>query len=230
LATNDVNIVVTREDGKNDTLMAWLPTGVMVDEVPLTTTLYFDPDDVRAALASSPASGTFRSLVVTSERGAHYVEIARHASTSDVEVFGVGATTSSALTTRGIRVHAQGDGSADALAPYISRGPVLLLGAQSMREELITALREKGLEVETVACYETVGLALDPSDAATLRNADVIFIGAPSAWTVAREYVKSDAWVVVPGATTGATVRFDHARVIEGWGPQLKTRLAELSH
>ena len=225
-----MNIVVTREDGKNDTLVAWLPSGVTVDEVPLTTTLYFDPGDVQAALASSPAHGTFRSLVVTSERGADYVEIARHASTSDVEVFVVGPTTSSALTTRGIQVHAQGDASADALAPYISRGPVLLLGARSTRDELITALREKGLEVETVACYETVGLSLDSSGAAALRNADVIFIGAPSAWTVAREYVKNDAWVVVPGATTGATVRLDHPNVIEGWGPHLRTRLAELSH
>lgn len=225
-----MNIVVTREHGKNDPLMAWLPTGAAVDEVPLTTTLYFDRDDVSAALASSTAYGTFRSLVVTSERGADYVEIARHASMSDVEVFAVGATTSSALSTRGIRVHAQGDGSAIALAPYVSRGPVLLLGAQSMREELITTLREKGLEVETAACYETVALALDSSDSATLQNADVLFIGAPSAWMVAREYVKSDAWVVVPGTTTGATVRLDHPHVIEGWGPQLQTRLAELSH
>jgi len=225
-----VNIVVTREDGKNDTLMAWLPTGVTVDEVPLTTTLYFDPDDVRAVLATSTANGTFRSLVVTSERAADYVEIALHASTSDVEVFVVGPTTSSALSTRGIRVHVRGDGSADALAPHVSRGPVLVLGAQSMREELITILREKDLEVETIACYETVGLSLDSSDAATVRNADVIFIGAPSAWMVAREYVKSDAWVIVPGATTGATVRLDHPQVIEGWGPQLKARLAELSH
>jgi uroporphyrinogen-III synthase len=230
MAKKGVNVVVTREDGKNEPLMAWLPTGVTVDEVPLTTTWYFDPDDVRAALASSPAVGTFRSLVVTSERGADYVEIARHASASDVEVFVVGPATSGALRTRGIRVDAQGDGSADALAPFVTRGPVLVLGAQSMREELIAALREKGLEVETVACYETVGLALDSSAAATLRNADVVFIGAPSAWTVAREYVKGDAWVVVPGATTGATVRLDRPQVIEGWGPQLRTRLAELSH
>jgi uroporphyrinogen-III synthase len=230
LATNDVNIVVTREEGKNDTLMAWLPTGVTADEVPLTTTFYIDPDDVRAALMSLPAYGTFRSLVVTSERGADYVEIALHASTSDVEVFVVGPTTSSALTTRGLRVHVHGDGSADALAPLVSRGPVLLLGARAMRKELITTLREKGLEAETVACYETVGVALDSSDEATLRNADVIFIGAPSAWMVAREHVQRDAWVVVPGATTGAAVRLDHPHVIEGWGAQLTTRLAELSN
>ena len=230
MVTNAVNVVVTREDGRNDTLLAWLPAGVTVDEVPLTTTSYFDPDDVRAALVSSPDYGTFRSLVVTSERGADYVEIARHASSSDVEVFVVGPTTSSALTTRGVRVHAQGSGSAITLAPDVSRGPVLVLGAKSMREELIAALRAKGLEVVTIACYETVAVALDSNDAATLRHGDVIFIGAPSAWTVARKYVRGDAWVVVPGATTGATVRRDHPRVIEGWGPQLTARLADLSH
>jgi uroporphyrinogen-III synthase len=230
LATNDVNVVVTREDGRNDTVMAWLPPGVTVEEVPLTTTMYFDPDDVRVAVASSPSNGMFRSLIVTSERSADYAHIALNASTSDVEVFVVGSTTSKALTTRGIRVDAQGDGTADTLAPHVSRGPVLVLGAQTMRDELLSILREKGLEVVTIACYATVGLTLDVSDAAVVHSADVIFIGAPSAWKVAGEHVQRDAWVVVPGATTGAAVRIDHAQVIEGWGPQLKTRLAELGH
>jgi hypothetical protein len=80
-----------------------------------------------------------------------------------------------------------------------------------------------------VACYETIGVTLGPSEQAALHSADVLFIGAPSAWAVARAYVTSDAWVVVPGPATGAEVRPEHARVIEGWGPHLRTDLAGLS-
>jgi hypothetical protein len=85
------------------------------------------------------------------------------------------------------------------------------------------------LEVLPVACYETVPLALDAIDIAKVRAAHVLFIGAPSAWTVAREFVSTSAWVVVPGATTAGFVHHDHARVIEGWGPDLAPRLEELS-
>jgi uroporphyrinogen-III synthase len=225
-----VNIVLTREAGKNDPLRAWLPSEVTVNEVPLTSTIYYDTDDVRDALEASSTHGTYRALVVTSERSADYVEIALHASTPDVELFVVGATTKDALSARGVGVHAQGDGSAETLAPRISRGPVLLLGAKAMRGELVSALRVKGLEVDAVACYETVGVTLDPNDTAILRNADVLFIGAPSAWSGARAYVRSDAWVIVPGASTGSIVRSEHPKVIEGWGPQLRSRLTELSH
>ena len=224
-----MNIVVTREKGKNERLKAWLPPGATLNEVPLTTTTYFEPGDVSAALEAASTKGAFRSLVVTSERSAGYVELALHASTPDVELFVVGPTTSEALVARGIRVHVRGEGSAESLAPHVSRGPVLLLGATSMRGELETALRARGLEVVVVACYETVGVRLDSSAATILRRADVLFIGAPSAWMVAREYVASVAWVVVPGTSTGAAVRTDHPKVIEGWGPHLEKRLAELS-
>jgi uroporphyrinogen-III synthase len=224
-----VNIVLTREAGWNDSLRAWLPPGANVIEVPLTMTTYIDVDDVRAALERSRAHGMYRSLVVTSERSARYVEIARRSSTLDVEVFGVGPSTTEALTDLGVHVRAQGEGSSDTLAPLISRSPVLLLGAATMRDGLTKALREKGLEVVTIACYETIGASLSPSDEVTLRDADVLFIGAPSAWAVAREYVRNDTWVVVPGSSTATDVRVDHPRVIEGWGPDLATRLAELS-
>jgi uroporphyrinogen-III synthase len=229
LAANIVNVVVTREAGKNDPLLAWLPPEAAVIEVPLTTTTYFDLDAVRVALDESPGNGKYPSLVVTSERSADYVETALRASAPDVEIFSVGPTTASALGNRDVKVFAQGEGSADSLAPHIARGPVLMLGATSMREELGAALRAKGLEVVAIACYETVGAQLDQSDKETLRHADVLFIGAPSAWAVARENVGPDTWVVVPGASTGAVVRVDHPRVIEGWGPHLRTRLAELT-
>lgn len=229
MAANLVNVVVTREAGKNDSLRAWLPSKAAVTEVPLTTTTYFELDAVRAALEASPGHGTYHSLVVTSERSADYVEMALVASAPDVEVFSVGPTTASALSSRDVRIHHQGEGSADSLAPDIAGGPVLLLGARSMREELGDVLRAKGLEVVAIACYETVGAQLGPSEKETLRQADVLLIGAPSAWAVARENVAPDTWVVVPGASTGAVVRVDHPRVIEGWGPQLRTRLAELT-
>jgi uroporphyrinogen-III synthase len=228
LATVAVNIVLTREAGWNDALKTWLPPGSNVTEVPLTTTRYFDVDDVRAALKGSRAHGMYRTLVVTSERSARYVESAMHSSTLDVEVYGVGPTTAEALRALGVRVRA-GEGSSDMLAPLITRSPVLVLGASAMRDVLVTSLREKGLEVVTIACYETIGVGPSASDAATLRDADVLFIGAPSAWAVAREYVAEDTWVVVPGSSTAAVVSADHTRVIEGWGPNLTTRLAELA-
>jgi len=220
---------VTREAGMNDRLISWLPPGASVEEVPLTTTTYFDDDDVRAALDGSSSAGKFRSLVVTSRRGAKYVELALRAAAPDVEVFSVGPTTTETLTSHGVHVRAQAESTAETLARHIARGPVLMLGAKTAREELASALRARGLEVVSIACYETIGLTLSSSDAQTVRDADVLFIGAPSAWAVARDFVANDTWVVIPGASTGAVVREDHRRVIDGWGPHLATRLADLS-
>lgn len=229
MAANLVNVVLTRETGKNDELLAWLPPEATVSEVPLTTTRYFDPDDVLASLEGSLAIGKYRTLVVTSARSAAYVELALSMTAPDVEVYCVGPTTSSAVVARGLSVHGLGEGSALEFAPQISRGPVLLLGAALMRDELASALRAKGLDVVNAACYETVGLTLDTSDIETVRDADVLFIGAPSAWALARQHVGNATWVVVPGTSTGAVVRDDHARVIEGWGPQLRAQLETLS-
>lgn len=223
-----MKVVVTREAGTNDVLVTWLAPDSTVEEVPLTTTSYSDRDDVRTALESSAAHGAFRTLVVTSERSVGYVDIALAESATDADVCCVGPATADALNARGVSAHAVGEGTADTLAQYISKGPVLMLGAKSMRGELASSLLAKGLEVVTVACYETIGLNLDTSDATKVRAADVLFIGAPSAWTVAREFVSKNTWVVVPGATTAAAVNHDHYRVIEGWGPDLATRLAEL--
>jgi uroporphyrinogen-III synthase len=224
-----VKIVLTRERGKNGSLRAWLPEVAIVDEVALTTTTYFDVDDVRVALEASSAYGTYRSLVVTSERSADYIEIALRASSLDVELFAVGAITESALAARGVRVDDRGDGPAESLAPRTKSGPVVLLGAKQMRQELAAALRANGLELTMIACYETCAVTLNADDEATLRHADVLLVGAPSAWAVARDHVARKAWVVVPGASTAAAVRLDHPRVIEGWGPQLRTQLGELS-
>jgi uroporphyrinogen-III synthase len=141
----------------------------------------------------------------------------------------VGPSTSAELASHGVHVHIQGDGSAASLAHDIIQSPVLIIGAKTMREELAEALRAKGLEVVTIPCYETVALTLSSSDIATLHEADVLFVGAPSAWAVARSHVRDETWVVVPGATTGDAVRVDHTQVIEGWGPESRSRLAEMT-
>jgi uroporphyrinogen-III synthase len=225
-----VNVVVTREAGMNGSLIEMLPPAAIVDEVPLTRTEYFDPDDVRRELAASSAYGTFVALVVTSERSVRYVDIAFAASSPDVEIYSVGPSTTDALVAHDIDVTRESDGTAATLTNHLDAGPVLLLGARSMRTELASALRAKGLEVVAVACYETVGLDVSPGDAQRVRHADVLFIGAPSAWSVARELVAAATWVVVPGASTASDVRRDHDRVIEGWGPDLRTRLVDLSN
>ena len=62
----------------------------------------------------------------------------------------------------------------------------------------------------------------------TLAGADVLFIGAPSAWDVAKAYVSKNAWVVVPGPSTGDAVRASHDRVLEGWEPAIRDVLATL--
>jgi hypothetical protein len=82
--------------------------------------------------------------------------------------------------------------------------------------------------VTKVACYETLPAVLSAEDERQLRAADVVLIGAPSAWQVAEGIVEARAWVAVPGATTGDEVRRSHERVIEGWGPGLKEHLRTL--
>jgi uroporphyrinogen-III synthase len=230
LATSIVKVVVTREAGMNGSLIELLPPAAIVAEVPLTRTVFIDPDDVRRELAASSAYGTFVALVVTSERGVRYVDIAFAASSPDVAIYSVGPVTTGALVAHDIYVTRESDGTAATLANHINAGPVLLLGARSMRPELASSLRANGLEVVTVACYETVGVDVSPGEAQRVGNADVVFIGAPSAWSVARDLVAAATWVVVPGSSTAADVRRDHDRVIEGWGADLRTRLVELSN
>ncbi|MGB8197713.1 MAG: uroporphyrinogen-III synthase [Acidimicrobiales bacterium] len=224
-----VKVVVTREAGKNASLIDWLPSDAIITEVPLTTTEFRDDDEVRRELAASRSHGDFAALVLTSVRSVRYIDVALAASSPDVRVFSVGPATSGALVAHGVQVARESDGTAATLANYVDVGPVLLLGAAAMRPELASALRAKGIDVVSVACYETQGATLSESDERLVRDADVVFIGAPSAWSVARELVTPETWVVVPGASTASDVRRDHARVIEGWGPELCSRLVELS-
>jgi uroporphyrinogen-III synthase len=223
-----LKVLLTREAGKNASLVDWLPENASWSEVPLTRTNYYEPQQVIDALEAIDARAPFASLVVTSERSQSYVVLALASSNSEVSVFSVGPATTAALEGQGVTVQFEGDGGSLTLAPHIVRGPVLVLGARDMRDDLVSTLRERSLDVSTVACYETVALAPTESEQGLLRAADVVFIGAPSAWSVAREFVNGHAWIVVPGALTGAVVAAEHERVIEGWGPHLRQRLANI--
>lgn len=223
-----MKIVLTREEGMNDSLHAWLPTDATVSVVPLTTTRYLDVDAVEATLAGAALYGSFRSVVVTSARSCVYVALAMEASLDEVEIFSVGDTTTAALRELGLGVRAQADGPAVSLATMIEHDPVLIIGAREMRGELTAELRSRQCAVTVLACYETLSLELTEEQRTTLGDADVVLIGAPSAWRVAQSSVVRDTWVVVPGASTGEVVRTAHERVLEGWGPTLRTRLLEL--
>jgi uroporphyrinogen-III synthase len=225
-----MRVVLTREKGFNDELRAWLPDDVVVDEVPLTTTHYFDVDDVIAGLRQESRFATFAALVASSGRCARYVPKAREALRDGGVVLAVGDATARALRDTNVVVDVVGQGSAVNLAPSVDEGPVLLLGAAMPRDELRVALESKGIDVVALACYETLSALLRQSDEQALQRGDVIFIGAPSAWAVAQGLVRQDALVVVPGATTAEVVRASHDNVIEGWGPDLKARLVGHVH
>jgi uroporphyrinogen-III synthase len=223
-----VHVVVTRERGMNDTLISWLPDTATVYEVPLTTTRYFDADEVQVMLRVDEHYGDYRALVVSSARSVRYVDIAREALSEGGITLSVGSATSRALERENVDVDVVGHGGAADLALAINEGPVLLLGAAAMRDDLSEALEAKGIEATQLACYETVPEDLGVYDVKILRKADVIFIGAPSAWLVAGAHVPEHAWVIVPGATTGDIVRRQHQWVIEGWGPGLREQLSAL--
>jgi uroporphyrinogen-III synthase len=221
-----VRVVLTREKGFNDEQRTWLPDGAVVDEVPLTTTRFFEVTDVAESLKSHERYGTFAAVVVSSARSVPYVPLARAALREGGTVLAVGERTAKALRARGISVDVVGEGGSLSLQASLSEGPVLLLGAANSRNELRDALTSNGIEVFQFACYETWPAILHASEEQILRRGDVVFIGAPSAWSVAQGFVSSEALVVVPGATTAENVRASHQRVLEGWGPELKERLA----
>lgn len=223
-----MRIVLTRETGHNEPLRALVPESADVREVPLTTTHYFSVDHVERELRASNDWGRFAVLVVTSPRSREYLGVANDALAEGAQVFSVGRDTTRALVGEGVTVTGESSGSAAELAGVIDRGPVLLLGAGVIRDELPAALRKGGLRIEHVACYETVPVALDDEAIDALGAADVVFIGAPSAWRVAQAFIAPLAWVVVPGLTTGDEVRATHERVIEGWEPSLRDILATL--
>jgi uroporphyrinogen-III synthase len=223
-----VKIVLTRESGYNGSLRTFTPPSAMTYEVPLTRTMYRSLVDVEAELEACEQFRSFWSLVVTSPRSGDYVESAMRALRRGAAVFSVGRATTRLLVSHDIVVTGESESTALDLAAFVRRGPVLLLGAVAMREELSRALEERGLVVVTVACYETVAMELTTHQRETLAGADVVFIGAPSAWDVAKDYVSRAAWVIVPGPTTGDAVRASHPQVLEGWEPAIRDVLETL--
>jgi uroporphyrinogen-III synthase len=223
-----MRVVLTREAGQNEEAKLWLPDGVVVHEVPLTSTRYFSHDEVSKDLRAAKDFGAFNVLVVTSARTAHYVDAAQGALASGAHVLSVGPKTTRVLSDNGVAVSGEARASAIELDDMIERGPVLLLGAAKMREALGEALTRRSMPFTHVACYETVAATLGEADVALLGQADVVLIGAPSAWSVAREFIQESTWVVVPGGTTSDVVRHDHAKVFSGWGPTLRSTLTRL--
>ena len=212
-----MKIVLTREAGKNDELRRLLPSHHAIADVPLTATEFFSIHDVETQLRSSKFFGRFESLVATSARVDRYVGLVDEAMASHFEVFTVGRTSEQVLAQHGLVVTHRSDGGAEELNHYITHNPVVLLGAQEMREELTIALRKRGLEVEHIKCYRTLPVQPTAEQQGLLLAADVIAIGAPSTWTVAKPFVNESTWVVVPGATPATVVAESHPRVVVGW-------------
>ena len=223
-----MRVVLTREAGRNDALRAWLPAQCVVDEVPLTTTTYRDERDVAHELAQGRHFGSFVALVVTSARASRYAQLATSALSPQAQILSVGPATTAALADVGIAAHVEAATRAADLGRSVHEGPVLVVGATGMREELFEDFARR--HVVSVRCevYRTCEVDLDATATSKISHADVLFVGAPSAWRQARGHVSPATWVVVPGSSTGEVVRLDHARVLEGWSLELRDTLAAL--
>ena len=167
--------------------------------------------------------------MVTSARSALYVALAREALAPGGTVLSVGTATARALENEDVDVDVVGDTGVVDLDAEIADGPVLLLGAAAMREELADDARPSaGWWWRNSPATRRFRPSLTPDEEIELREADVVFIGAPSAWLVAMAYLDPETWVVVPGSTTASVVARHHERVLVGWDPALKDRLLAL--
>jgi uroporphyrinogen-III synthase len=216
-------VVLTREAGLNGELRSHVPLGMVVQEIPLTVTTLFAREEVRGSIAKSPEAGTFATIVLTSARATPYVDVAFDYAVTSPELGAVGAVTKKSLEDLGYVVTlTPAVASAKALGEMVTAGPVLFIGAKEPRPELEASVREKGLSFFSAACYETTARLLSATEKATLQEADVILIGAPSAWRVAKECISARTWVLVPGEGTADEIRPDHERVSVAWGSELK--------
>ena len=220
-----MRVVLTREAGLNDSLRSLVPGDALISEVPLSQTNFFEVQSVIEAIATKQHFG---ALALSSARSARYVP-AVLTLWPGVPLYSVGAATAEALDRLGIRSHWVGESGAEELALAIAEGPVLFLGASESRLELSEGLAQRGIELLEVPCYQTVHRTLSPAEIAEIAAADVVFIGAPSAWLVAETHTNSESLVVVSGATTAAVVRSSHARVQSGWGEETRELLAEMA-
>ena len=213
-------VALTRERGHNGELRKLVGDRADVVEVPLTVTIFRSPREVEQEIHSLESFGKFRSLVVTSGRCESYLTSVSHALSEDHNVYSVGPATTAALQRVGLVVRVEASGASLDLLDDIEHGPVLILAASEGRRELSDALASRPLEVCLVECYRTREVELSHLEVHQLGFVDVVFIGAPSAWRVARTHVAPDTWVLVPGHTTLNAVKRDHARALVGWGEE----------
>ena len=213
-------VALTRERGHNGELRELVGALADVVEVPLTVTNFRSLGEVEKEIDSLESFGKFRSLVVTSARCESYLTVVRRALSENHEVFSIGPATTAALQRAGLVMRIEASGDSLDLLDEMEHGPVLILGASEGRRELGDALIARSLDVCRVECYRTREVELNHVEAHQLGLADVVFIGAPSAWRVARTHVAPGTWVLVPGHTTLNAVKRDHPRVLVGWGEE----------
>jgi len=133
------------------------------------------------------------------------------------EVWAVGAATARVLEEANIIAicdTAVTDGSSLAAAMLAARSlagcRVLVPRAQGGRPELIDALVDAGVVVDTVDVYRTIPLAIDASTASEIDGAAVVCVFAPSqveALDAVRPIRRLRCPVVAIGETTGAALR-----------------------
>lgn len=219
--------VLTRESGWNTGLHPLVPAGAEVVEVPVTETLYVSDSDVRLAVERLGDPARYRWLVVTSVRAQRAVAAVGDLLSPALRTAVVGEATATALREIGRDPDVVGDAGSQALASAIDEGPVLFLGAAEPRAELADELGRRALALDSVAVYQTRGRALSDDERAVLERADVVFVAAPSAWRVLREYVTPSALLVVPGETTAHEIGRDHA-VVVGFDDTTASRIARV--
>jgi uroporphyrinogen-III synthase len=220
-----MRVVLTREQGLNEALRALIPTGADIREVPITTTDFFASEMVALALSTIAVIDT---IAITSARAARYVPLAL-SRWREASVYCVGDATAAALRELGVEPVWAGKAGAAEMATAITHGPVLFLGAEETRDELAQGLAARGVGLEAVACYRTVLRALTTQEREILAHAQVLFVGAPSAWTAVQGLVSPETVVVTSGETTGSLVRGTHPTVFVGWGEETRILLAELA-
>lgn len=222
-------VVVTREKGYNEDVRAWLGIDSPV-EIPLTVTDFEELGVVSEQLHRRTPVEKFATVVVTSPRVRDYLPLAIPYLQPDADVATVGAASTAAAAAAGLRGTMTSDRGAEGLVAQIRKGPVLSLGARFTRPELASGLRRRAFEHEHLVCYTTRPCALNAEQQAGLHRAEVLIIGAPSAWDVAAPFVSPTTVVVVPGLTTARAVQRDHARVVEAWGPTMGVAVANFFH
>jgi len=220
-----VRVVLTREAGMNDSLRWLLPPESQVVEVPLTHTKYLGDESILEQVQSVVG---MKTVAITSARSVRALSGPLR-DFSHLPIYCVGEATAKSLRESGIEPAWVGTNGAAELANEIPSGPVLFVGAKENREELAEALARRTIELHSVSSYETLPVELTEGEIVEIGSADVLFIGAPSAWSVAEQFVGEKTVIVAKGETTAQVVKVSHPETIVGWGSETKEILAELA-